>query len=267
MAGARVETQLQLTIAVVAERRGTVFLLLGMLAWIAIAFAGAGVAAAVVGSAVGVARGLRGPAAIGPPPQVFYVLVAAWGFQGTLLLGALRQGRLAGSGDRSLGLGAGPLRRQGLVTLLCAAIIGWLACFILLMETFPALREYAKSVTPDVLSGVGDDGAAAALLRVMLIVFLAPVSEELFFRGWLWEALRRRGHAAAVTASLTAIPWLLLHGIDAPGRILFLIPAAVIFSTARHMGGGVRASLAVHITNNLAAMMMQELTALFGHGE
>jgi membrane protease YdiL (CAAX protease family) len=250
----------------VAERRGTVFLLLGMLAWVAAGFAGAAVAAAAVGFSTGLVRGLLGPAAISFPRQPIYVLVAAWGFQGTLLLGALRQGRLAGNGGRCAGLGAEPLRRQGLIALLCAATIAWLACFVVLMEAFPTLREFAKSVTPDVLSGMEDGGTATMVLRVLLIVLLAPVSEELFFRGWLWEALRRRGHAVVMTACLTAIPWLLLHGIDAPGRILFLIPASVIFSVARHMGGGVRASLGVHMTNNMTAVMIQTLAEQFGRG-
>jgi membrane protease YdiL (CAAX protease family) len=93
------------------------------------------------------------------------------------------------------------------------------------------------------------------------------VSEELFFRGWLWEGLRRRGQTMFMTACLTATPWLLLHGIDAPGRILVLLPTAVIISFARYYGGGVRASLAVHMTNNGAAVLMQTVSVLFGHGE
>jgi uncharacterized protein len=266
MAGARVEAQLQLTTAVMAEQRSTVFLLLGMLVWVAAAFAGALIAAVLMGLGEGLLLGLHGPGSFSVPTDVAYVLVPAWVFQGILLLAALRQGRRAANGDWRTGLGTGPVENKGRVTLLCATMILWLTGFILLTAAIPALRDFVKSVTPDVLSGSGDDGVGMVFLRVGLVAVLAPVSEELFFRGWLWEALRRRGHAPGITACLTATPWLLLHGIDAPGRILVLIPAAVIISLARDYGGGVRASLAVHVTNNGAAVLMQTLAALSGHG-
>lgn len=247
-----------------AERRGTVFLLLGMLAWVAAGFAGAVVVAAVLAFGSVLVHRLFGLASVPPPSELVYVLVGATGFQGTLLLGALWQGRRAGGGDRSVGLGVRRVRRLGRVALLCMVMVVWLLAFVLLAARLPALREFAKSVTPDVLSGLGDGGPAVVLLKVALVLLLAPVSEELFFRGWLWEGLRRRGHTVMTTAWLTALPWLLLHGIDSPGRILFLIPAAVVFSFARHQGGGVLASLAVHMTNNTTAVVMQAIGTLFG---
>jgi hypothetical protein len=98
------------------------------------------------------------------------------------------------------------------------------------------------------------------------VAVLAPVSEELFFRGWMWEALRQRGYAVVTTGFLSAVPWLLLHGIDSPGRILFLIPAALIFSLARYVGGSVLASLAPHMTNNLAAVLVPLIGGLLEEG-
>ena len=250
-----------------AERRSTVFLLLGMLVWVAAGFAGALIAAVLMGIGGGLLSNLAGPRFSSTPTDVVYVLVPAWVFQGILLLAALRQGRRADGGDWRTGLGAGPVVNKRRVMLLCALMLVWLTGFILLTSAIPALRDFVKSVTPDVLSGGGDDGVGMIFLRVGLVAVLAPVSEELFFRGWLWEALRRRGHAMGMTACLTATPWLLLHGIDAPGRILVLIPAAVIISLARYHGGGVRASLAVHMTNNGAAVLIQTLAVLTGHGE
>jgi len=250
----------------VAERRGTVFLLLGMMAWVVVAFAVAAVGAAVVGLTAACLRILIGAEAIPSVSPLGYVLSAATGFQATLLLAALRQGRLAGGGNRRVGLGAGPVRRKGTVALLCAATIVWLAAFMFMMNRFPALRDFAKSVAPGGLSDLTGASTVVEVARVVLVAALAPVSEELFFRGWLWEALRRREHTVVATVCLTAIPWLLLHGIDAPGRILFLIPAAVVFSLARHLGGSVRASLATHMTNNGIAILVQSVMMLFSDG-
>ena len=144
-------------------------------------------------------------------------------------------------------------------------MIGWLVGVMALTAAIPALRDYMKSMTPEFLmSDLGDASPGTVALLLGLVVVLAPVAEELFFRGWLWEASRRRGNAVVTTACLTAIPWLLLHGIESPGRILVLIPAAVIFSFARQMGGGVLASLTVHVTNNTTAVVIQAIAAQFG---
>ena len=262
MAGARVEAQLQLTIASRSGSRGTVFLLLGMVAWVAAGFVGAVIAAGLLGIGSVLSRIVLGLGSIPAPDQLVYVLVGASGFQGTLLFGALWQARRTGGGDRVAGLGLMAIRRRMLVALLCAVMIAWLLCILQLVAAFPALRDFAKSVMPDLLSGTEDRGPGVVILKVGLLAILAPVSEELFFRGWLWEALRQRGYAIVMTAGLTAIPWLSLHGIDAPGRILFLIPAAVIFSLARYAGGSVLGSLAAHVTNNSAAVLMQVISGL-----
>jgi membrane protease YdiL (CAAX protease family) len=239
-------------------------LVLVMLAWIAAGFAGGAIAAGVLAAGSALIRAVPGLAAVPAPGQVVYVLIAACGFQGTLLLGALWQGRRAGAGDWRTGVGVRPIRHLRPVVLLCATTIGWLFSFIGLAASFPALSEFAKSVTPGILSDLEHGGAVVVVLKVVLVAVLAPVSEELFFRGWMWEALRQRGYALATTSVLTAIPWLLLHGIDSPGRILFLIPAALIFSFARCVGGSVLASLAPHMTNNLAAVLVPLIGGLFG---
>jgi len=246
----------------VAERRRTIFLLLGMLAWVAAAIGGT----LLVWGAVALgAFGLRrlGSNAVPQPTPLVFTLAGGFGFHGTLLLGALWQGRRLGNS----GLGIGPIRRVGLIALLCALTIFWLAGLIALTAAIPALHDFMKSMTPEFfLAEIADAGALVTTLLLTLVVILAPVAEELFFRGWLWEALRRRGQTVPITACLTAIPWLLLHGIESPWRILFLIPAAVIFAFARQLGGGVLASLTVHVTNNLAIVLVQVLASEFGDG-
>ena len=71
-------------------------------------------------------------------------------------------------------------------------------------------------------------------------VILSPVSEELFFRGWMWTGLRKHWGPLA-TALATATVWLMLHvssfsDFSAP---IWLIPVALILSLARHFGESV----------------------------
>lgn len=242
--------------------RGTVLLLLGMVGWILVAAVAGMVAAFLLALASGMARGLFS-LDLAPGP-IAYVLTVTGAFQATLLAAAARQGRRLGDGDRRTGLGAGPVRRKGAVALLSLLMLLWAALMIVLIHVFPALRDYVRSVTPDVLAGAGNAGPLVAAARIGLIALLAPLAEEMFFRGWLWEALRRRGRGEAATMVLTALPWLLLHGLDSPGRIPFLIPAAVLLSLARRMGGSVRASLAAHVMNNGSVVLVQTLGRLAG---
>jgi uncharacterized protein len=240
----------------VARRRSAFFLLLGIVAWVAIAVAGSVLAGYLLDVVVGWLR-------LTKPSDLLRLLVVTCGFQIILLLGALWQARRLGNGDWRAGIGFAPVRRKGLIAMLCLAMIAWLGIVLVLATLFPGLHEYVKSNSVEVLSELDHAGPGILALNFFLIVILAPLSEELFFRGWLWEALRRRGQGIAMTMGVTAIPWLLLHGIDAPGRILILLPAAVAVSLARHLGGGIRASLTVHITNNAAATLTELVSLLF----
>jgi membrane protease YdiL (CAAX protease family) len=241
-----------------AERRGTVFLLLGMLAWVMAAAAG-------TMAVWGVLLVLRRSGVVAEPSLLVSTLLGGYGFHGTLLLAGLWQGRRLGGGDWRAGIGATWIRRKGWIALFCVAMVGWLTVVLVLTAAIPALHDFMKSMTPEFLmSDLGEAGPGVLALLLALVVVLAPAAEECFFRGWLWEASRRRGHAIVTTACLTAVPWLLLHGIESPGRILFLVPAAVMFSFARQMGGGVLASLTVHVTNNLSVVLVQSVAALIG---
>lgn len=226
-----------------------------MTGWLLAAGMASILAAAVPGFVWGFAQ-VMWPGWIAEPSIPFYVLIAALGFQTALTAAAIRQGR------RGAGLGLAPVRRVRLIVGLCVATAGWLAVLIGLASVFPALEQVMKAAASDLLSGKGVSGFAMWLLRATVLAVMAPLSEELFFRGWLWEASRARGHGTMATMLLTGAPWLLLHGVDAPVRILFLLPTAAILTFARHAGGTVRASLLVHAVNNGAVVALQTIAIL-----
>ncbi len=264
MAGTGIEAELQLKTSGMAGRWGTVFLLLAMLAWVAAAVFGTQLVWGIL-SVGGILVRRLGVTDIPETSRLVFTLLGGFGFHGTLLLGALWQARRAGKGDTRAGLGFRRIQHKPWIAALCVTMVGWLVGVIALTAALPALHDYLKSMTPEFLmSDLGAASPEVMALLLALVVIVAPVAEEMFFRGWLWEASRRRGHAVVTTACLTAIPWLALHGIESPGRILFLIPAAVVFSCARHFGRSVLASLTVHVTNNLSVVLVQAVAALFG---
>lgn len=97
-----------------------------------------------------------------------------------------------------------------------------------------------------------------------ILVGLVPLSEELFFRGWLWTGLRKHWGVLPVMLA-TTLPWLLIHMPDGLTRPLFLLPSAILFNLARHLCGGVRASIVVHVLNNLMALGLPMLVLWLGN--
>lgn len=187
-----------------------------------------------------------------------YALPATAALQAGLLYAAVRQGLLSGHGSLPAGLGAGPVRRRGLVALFVALIIGWLAVYLAVLAHLPRLAAWLASDVPAALALPASPGILLLIVRVLLIAVLAPLAEELFFRGWLWTALRR-SWGAWPTALCTGGFWLALHALTGPARVPILVPAAILLSLARHYGGSVRASLPVHIANNGSAVAIQLL--------
>lgn len=81
---------------------------------------------------------------------------------------------------------------------------------------------------------------------------LAPLMEELFFRGFLYPVLSRRlGVSAAVL--LTAAPFALLHGSQLMfswGPVLVIFLVGVVLTAVRAKRNSVAASLLIHVAYN-----------------
>lgn len=191
------------------------------------------------------------------PSTLAYALGGTVALQSVLLLADFHQGRLLGNRSLAAGLGAGPVRRPRLIVLFAVLMVAWVGVFIALLLHFLALANFiAKGVPPTPLLELLGGGPLAIAVRLLLIAVVAPIAEELFFRGWLWTALRR-SWSVWPTALFTGGIWLALHALEGPVRVPILLPAAILLSLARHYGGSVRASLPIHVINNLTAVAIQ----------
>ena len=90
----------------------------------------------------------------------------------------------------------------------------------------------------------------ASIYLLFKYAILAPLAEEVFFRGWLWTGLRKRPLSALGTAMVTGGLWLGLHAAVRVDLPLGILPSAIILSLARHFGESVRASIALHAVYN-----------------
>jgi membrane protease YdiL (CAAX protease family) len=132
--------------------------------------------------------------------------------------------------------------------------LGLLFGFGGLLVTIPASIVYRLIVGPDANSAVGRifQGLRVswpwAVAVLLLVVLVAPVCEEIMFRGLLWGALDWRWGrwvALAVTTVVFALAHLELT------RAPLLVVIAIPIGLARLYSGGLMASIVAHQVTNL----------------
>jgi uncharacterized protein len=182
--------------------------------------------------------------------------LAIFGGYGIWFLGIYMQGRAVGRGLVRQGLGYEPISQVWPIVLMGILV----AAYAVLLD----LRLYL--IRPELLSKELATETAApwlSLYAALKEVVFDPLAEELLFRGWLWTGLRKRWGVAS-TATLTGILWLALHASTKIYVLAIIFPVAVILSVARHLGGSVRASIALHILYNATIMLTPWAFRLFG---
>jgi uncharacterized protein len=214
--------------------------------WTSLAALFTGLVATVVGSSViAVASGTTG-SLDDPPPGISIGLTL---FQDLALVGAaLLFARMAGRPTAAdFGLRRPPLRRA--IGLLLAVWVGFYV-FSALWVLVLSLDE--RQELPDRL---GADGSTLNLLAVVvLITVIAPLGEELFFRGYFFGSLRNwRGVWPAAIG--TGVVFGLIHVGSAPAG--FIVPLAAFgigLCLLYHYSGSLYPCIALHALNNSIAL-------------
>jgi uncharacterized protein len=141
--------------------------------------------------------------------------------------------------------------------------IGWasLGLFSYYFLTF----TYAALVQPDADQGVtdalgADEGTAGLVIAGFMVIAVAPVAEEIFFRGFFYRALRSR-FTVPVAALIDGLLFGAIHydysGADA---LLILPPLALlgaIFCIVYERTGSLFPVIALHAINNALAYAVQ----------
>jgi len=175
--------------------------------------------------------------------------LASWLFEmaqlaghGIIFFTVYFRGRIVGQGDVRVGLGYEPISRRPVIRFM-AILFGAYAILLMFGRYWVGIDFFSKQIV------IGATSPWLSLLVALDTVLLVPLSEELFFRGWLWTGLRKHWGGFS-TAALTSLAWIAGHLAGGARVALVLLPAAVALSIARHFGGSVRASLALHILYN-----------------
>ena len=211
---------------------------------------GFGLAFALTLLAAGVIGGLAAAAGVdvrggAPGVTIASTLAQYAAFVGVAWLLAAGLGPVS---PRDLGLIALPLRTFAGWTI--AAIAGWYAFAVL----YAALLEPAGE--QDTLDALGaDEGLALLIISTLLVVLIAPFVEEIFFRGFVYRALRNRfGRWTAATIAGTLFGAIHYSG---PDTLALLVPLAVLgalFCLLYERTGSLYPAIALHIINNAIAL-------------
>ncbi len=131
------------------------------------------------------------------------------------------------------------------------AYFGYIAIALLLAAL---LQPEQEDVTRDLGFGEGVLGSTAAAL---LIVVAAPISEEMFFRGFLFAGVRSSA-PFIVAAVISSGIWGLFHytGPDSWGVVLQLAVFGVALSWLYERTGSIWPTIGVHALNNAIAFAL-----------
>ena len=200
----------------------------------------------VIGLFVIVIAGAFGASTKDPPPGVNIGLTIG---QNLALVGAAyffaRLGGRPSAAD--FGLRPAPVWRS--VRLLFAV---WIGFFVASAIWAAALGLKEQQTLPDEL---GADGSLLnALLVIVLVTVIAPLGEELFFRGFFFGALRN-WHGPILAAVLSGLVFGLVHAGSAP--VGYLVPLAIFgfgLCMLYELTGSLYPAIALHALNNSIAL-------------
>ncbi|MFC4048342.1 CPBP family intramembrane glutamic endopeptidase [Actinomadura syzygii] len=132
----------------------------------------------------------------------------------------------------------------------------WVAlagAFVFLAGQTAALMLYGLLGSPQFDANVEHQRSSPAGLVVLVTLVLAPISEEVLFRGLLYPLLRRQA-GVLMSAVVTALAFALVHGnlVQAAPAVLLALLLALVYERTRVLWPVV----ALHTVFNLAASIV-----------
>ncbi|MCB0876083.1 MAG: CPBP family intramembrane metalloprotease, partial [Solirubrobacterales bacterium] len=148
-------------------------------------------------------------------------------------------------------LGLGPRIALGAIGL---AILAWFVYIVCAGILAPLLQPDQEDVTRDL--GTNKDELGSVAVAAFLIVIAAPVSEEVFFRGFMYGGLRN-SMSILPAAAISALVWGSLHlGAGNIGVAIQLAVFGLILAWLYERSGTLWAPILAHAINNTIAFVL-----------
>jgi membrane protease YdiL (CAAX protease family) len=156
-----------------------------------------------------------------------------------------------------------PVKRYlGLTSIAPRAMLRWLGIVILFAVISDCLtRLLGRPLVPDFMADAYATAYCAPLFWIAIAV-AAPLLEEVFFRGFLFEGFQYSKLGPIGAVLLTSIAWTVLHVQYGVYELSTIFALGIVFGVARLQTGSIYPPLAMHSLFNLLAMV--QLVAYFG---
>ena len=177
------------------------------------------------------------------------VMVAIVMLHVVMFWAAWRRGMAVGLGNRIAGFSLGPMRHGWLLLLLALLLFPLVGSWVLFLKNIIHLPMPEQ--VANLMAAQTAHFGIVEIVTLLNLALVAPVVEEIWFRGWLWNGLRRSWGVLPV-ALTTSVFWILLHAPEGLTKLLVLLPIAILLCLLRHVCGSTRATIALHMLNNLA---------------
>jgi membrane protease YdiL (CAAX protease family) len=122
-------------------------------------------------------------------------------------------------------------------------------------------RLLGRPIVPEFMVHVYETVSVAPLLWIALLA-AAPLFEEFFFRGFLFEGFQQSQLGPTGTILLTSLGWTVLHLQYGAYELVTIFVLGILFGVARLKTRSIYPPLAMHALFNLFAMV--QLVAYFG---
>lgn len=141
--------------------------------------------------------------------------------------------------------------------------VGWAAAGIVTFYVVTAI--YSVAASPDVEQGItdelgADEGTLGLIVAGLMVMVVAPVAEEIFFRGFFYRALRSKFSMVAA-AILDGLLFGVIHyNFEGADALLLLPPLALlgfIFCVVYEKTGSLFPVIGMHAFNNSVAYAVQ----------
>ncbi|HKU61977.1 MAG TPA: CPBP family intramembrane glutamic endopeptidase [Gemmatimonadales bacterium] len=130
-------------------------------------------------------------------------------------------------------------------------LAAWVAAFAVLLAIGELLQPIL-GLSP-VHPWLDQYGTTELVVRVLGIVLLAPLAEELIFRGALFTRLARTGLEASGAIAVTAAIFAILHLQYGSGSTALILVDGLFYGLARAKTGSVLVPLVCHMLGNTYA--------------
>ena len=93
-------------------------------------------------------------------------------------------------------------------------------------------------------------------LVLVAAVVLAPVIEELFFRGYILTAFLERTNSTLLAVCLSSLVFMSIHALIGPGTMIYIFLWSLIPSYLYLRTGSLYPAILMHALNNVLAYMV-----------